>query len=100
MNSRGSSEGPEREEWAWDPAYQFDDPMYGGPDPRGERVYTIRQAAEATGLSEKLIREEIEAGNIPVVDLPGERRTMVRRQDLDAYIRTRRKRKVVDEGQE
>ncbi len=60
-------------------------------DPQGERVYTVKQAAQATGLPEKLIREEIKAGVLPVVGLPGDRRTMLRRQDLNDYIRQRTK---------
>ncbi len=71
--------------------------LFGGPDPQGEKVYAIREAAEVTGLPEKLIRDEIEAGAIPVVDLPGVRRTMVRRQDLNDYIRMRVKRRVGDD---
>ncbi len=100
MNPQGSNKGRGREEWEWDPVYELDDPTYGGPDPRGEKVYGIKEAAKATGLSEKLIRAEIEAGNIRVVDLPGERRTMVRRQDLNVYIRRRTKKRVADEGQD
>ena len=66
-------------------------------DPQGEKVYTVSGAAKATGLSQKLIRQEIEAGNLPIVDLPGERRTMLRRQDLNVYIQSRVARKVADE---
>ncbi len=100
MSSQDNNEELGEKSWAAEPVYEFDDPMYVGPDPQGERVYTVTQAAEATGLSEKLVRTEIEAGNIRVVRLPGERRTMVRRQDLNAYIRTRVVRRVVDEEQE
>ncbi len=82
--------------WESDPVYNSGTPLFGGPDPQGERVYPIKQAVKATGLPEKVIRQEIEAGNIPIVALPGERRTMVRRQDLNAYIRARVKRRVVD----
>lgn len=85
--------------WERDPVYNSDASLFGGPDPQGERVYPIKQAAKTTGLPEKVIRAEIEAGNIPVVGLPGERRTMVRRQDLNAYIRARVQRRVWDEGQ-
>ncbi len=100
MSSQDNNEELGEKRWAAEPVYEFDDSLFGGPDPQGERVYTITQAVEATGLSEKLIRAEIKAGNIRVVRLPGERRTMVRRQDLNAYIRTRVARKVVDEEQE
>lgn len=80
--------------------YEFSADLFGGPDPQGEKVYTISQAAEATGLSEKLIRDEIKAGAIPIVGLPGERRTMVRRQDLNGYIRMRVIRRANDEEED
>lgn len=85
--------------WEHDPVHDSGTPLIGGPDPQGERVYPIKQAVKATGLPEKVIRQEIEAGNIPIVALPGERRTMVRRQDLNAYIRARVKKKAADEEQ-
>lgn len=72
-----------------EPVYRFSAELFFGPNPQGEKVYTIQQATDATGLSKKLIRQEIEAGAISVVDLPGQRRTMIRRQDLNGYIRTR-----------
>ncbi len=83
----------EQSGWRFEPAVpglRGEDPR----DPQGERVYTVKQASKATGLSEKLIRQEIEAGALPIVGLPGERRTMLRRQDLNIYIQQRVKRKV------
>ncbi len=90
----------EQEKWKSEPVYEFSTDLFGGPDPQGEKVYTISQAVDATGLSEKLIRQEIKAGAIPIVDLPGERRMMVRRQDLNGYIRVRVKRRVGDDEEE
>lgn len=88
----------EQKRWRKEPVYDFGPELSGGPDPQGEKVYTIKQATEATGLSEKLIRSEIGKGEIPIVGLPGERRQMVRRQDLNGYIRVRVKRRVgIDE---
>lgn len=86
--------------WEPDPLSPFEHPMFSGADPQGERVYTITQAVNQTGLSKNLIRQEIDSGEIPIIDLPGERRTMVRRHDLDLYIRARRVRRVKDEDQE
>jgi excisionase family DNA binding protein len=90
----------EGKRWRKEPVYDFGAELFGGPDPQGEKVYTIKEAAEATGLPEKLIRKEIEAGAIPVVDLPGARRTRIRRQDLNGYIRVRVKRRVGDDEEE
>jgi excisionase family DNA binding protein len=90
----------EKKKWKSEPVYEFSAALFGGPDPQGEKVYTIKEAAEATGLPEKLIRQEIEAGAIPIVDLPGERRMRVRRQDLNGYIRVLVKRKVEDDEEE
>lgn len=89
-----------QERWKSEPVYEFSADLFGGPDPQGEKVYTISQAAEATGLSEKLIRDEIKADAIPIVGLPGERRTMVRRQDLNGYIRMRVIRRANDEEED
>ncbi len=90
----------EQKKWKSEPVYEFSADLFFGPDPQGEKVYTISQAIDATGLPEKLIRREIKAGAISVVDLPGERRTMIRRQDLNGYIRVRVKRMVADDGEE
>lgn len=86
-----------KKKWKPEPIDPLDHPLFSGADPQGEKVYTISDAAARTGLSVKLIRQEIEAGEIPVVDLPGDRRMMVRRQDLNSYIQLRIKRKVEDE---
>lgn len=86
--------------WRSEPVYDFSADLFGGPDPQGEKVYTITRAVEATELPEKLIRAEIEAGAIPIVDLPGERRMMIRRQDLNAYIRMRVIRRADDEEED
>ncbi len=90
----------EQKKWKREPVYEPSADLFSGPDPQGEKVYTVKQAAEATGLSEKLLRDEIKAGAIPVVDLPGERRMMVRRQDLNGYIRSRVKRRVGNDEEE
>ena len=85
--------------WSPEPISPLDHPLLSGADPQGEKVYTIAQAANVTGLKEKLIRQEIESGEIPIVELPGERRMMVRRHDLNLYIRARIVRRVEDEDQ-
>ncbi len=81
------------DEWEKYPAYPLSAKPFGGVDPQGERVYAIKEAVEASGLSEKLIRRLINEGVLPIVELPGERRTMVRRYDLDTYIQSHRVRK-------
>ncbi|MCA1728590.1 MAG: helix-turn-helix domain-containing protein [Actinobacteria bacterium] len=96
-NQSGELGGDKEKRWEPDPVYEFSGRLSGGPDPLGEKVYSVTQAVEETGLSEKLIRDEIAAGNIPVVDLPGKRRTWIRRQDLNSYIQMRVKRRVGDD---
>ncbi len=46
MSSQDNNEELGEKRWAAEPVYEFDDPMYGGPDPQGERVYTITQAVD------------------------------------------------------
>ena len=46
--------------WEPEPVHNYGAPLFGGPDPHGERVYPIKQAVKATGLPEKVIRQEIE----------------------------------------
>ncbi|MCA1730457.1 MAG: helix-turn-helix domain-containing protein [Actinobacteria bacterium] len=96
-NRAGAQRGDKETKWKSEPVYEFSGLLSGGPDPRGERVYSVTEAVKETGLSEKLIRQEIEAGNIPVVDLPGKRRTWIRRQDLNSYIQLRVTRADVDD---
>ncbi|MDP9476904.1 MAG: helix-turn-helix domain-containing protein [Actinomycetota bacterium] len=80
--------------------YPFFPGLTRDADPQGERVYTVAQAAKATGLPKTLIREEIDAGNIPIVELPRVRGLMIRRQALNTYIQSREGEKVGDEDQE
>jgi excisionase family DNA binding protein len=82
-----------RPEDEWEEAAVYSFSALDEVDPRGEKVYSVSEAAKQSGLSEKLLRKEIEDGKMPIIRVPGERRTMVRRQDLDNYIRIRRKRK-------
>lgn len=50
---------------------------------------TIEQAAEWLQVSTKTIRRYIESGSLPAVNLGG-RAIRIRRQDLDAWLETRR----------
>ncbi len=50
---------------------------------------TVEQAAEWLQVSVKTIRRYIEAGSLPAVNLGG-RAVRIRRQDLDAWLLTRR----------
>ena len=63
-----------------------------GPADQGERLLTVRHAAERADVGETTMRRWIDGGLVPVVQLPGrvqgstERR--VRQADLDSFIRS------------
>ncbi len=59
------------------------------PVPNAPEWYTIEQAAEWLQVSTKTIRRYIEAGSLPAVNLGG-RAIRIRRQDLEAWLQTRR----------
>ncbi len=60
-----------------------------GGTPLSPEWLTIEQAARWLQVSTKTIRRYIEAGSLPAINLGG-RAIRIRRQDLDAWLQTRR----------
>jgi len=59
------------------------------------RLLTLRQAAEALGISIWTLRERIWAGELPVVTFPGGRKQFLDARDLEALIE--RNKRVFDQ---
>jgi len=60
------------------------------PKSTDDRVWSVKEAAEYLGLSEKTVRREISAGGILAMRLgPGKRRIGIHRSEIHRYMMSR-----------
>ncbi len=60
------------------------------PKPPDDRVWSVKEAAEYLGISQKSVRREISAFNILVLRLgPGKRRIGILQSEIHRYMRSR-----------